>query len=196
MTVLQFKIELQETRPRVWRRIQMLSSATFWDLHSAIQDAMGWLDRQIHQFEVLNPHTGMIELFGVPDSGFPTEGVLPGWAHRVSTYLSLPCNHEINYVYDFKAPWEHRVIFEGEQPAQALHYPICVGGGFACPPEEVGGPVGYQQFLSALRDPQHREHQACVSWVGRRFDLEFFDLARVEFDDAERRLRALTLKRA
>jgi hypothetical protein len=194
--VLQFKIELKGTQPLVWRRIQVLNTATFWDLHVAINDAMGWMDRQVHQFEVLHPQTGMIELFGVPDQALRLEGVLAGWMHRVSSYLSLPCNHEMAYVYDFKDAWEHRVIFESEQPAQSIRYPICLGGGSACPPEDVGGPAGYQQFLHAIHDPHHAQHRACVSWVGRRFDPEFFDLARVEFDDADRRLLALTLKRA
>jgi hypothetical protein len=42
--VFQFKITLLEITPPIWRRIQVPASYSFWDLHVAIQDAMGWLD--------------------------------------------------------------------------------------------------------------------------------------------------------
>ena len=48
--VLQFKIELLDTSPVVWRRIQVPADYSFWDLHVAIQDAMGWTDSHLHDF--------------------------------------------------------------------------------------------------------------------------------------------------
>jgi hypothetical protein len=39
--ILRFKIQLREIRPAIWRRIEVPASYTFWDLHVAIQDAMG-----------------------------------------------------------------------------------------------------------------------------------------------------------
>jgi hypothetical protein len=42
--VHQFKITLQDISPLIWRRIRVPASYTFWDLHVAIQDAMGWTD--------------------------------------------------------------------------------------------------------------------------------------------------------
>ena len=53
--VYQFKITLDEIKPPIWRRIQVPETYTFWDLHVAIQDAMGWLDYHLHEFEILNP---------------------------------------------------------------------------------------------------------------------------------------------
>lgn len=40
--VYQFKITLAGAKPPIWRRIQVPETYTFWDLHVAIQDAMGW----------------------------------------------------------------------------------------------------------------------------------------------------------
>jgi len=48
--VLRFWIELQKTDPSVWREIEVPGDDTFWDLHVAIQDAMGWLDYHLHRF--------------------------------------------------------------------------------------------------------------------------------------------------
>lgn len=50
--VFQFKISLLGTDPPVWRRIQVPENYTFYDLHVAIQDAMGWLDYHLHMFEI------------------------------------------------------------------------------------------------------------------------------------------------
>ncbi|HUF22654.1 MAG TPA: DUF6429 family protein [Vicinamibacterales bacterium] len=41
-TVHQFRVALPGTKPLVWRRIQVSDDYTFWDLHVALQDAMGW----------------------------------------------------------------------------------------------------------------------------------------------------------
>jgi hypothetical protein len=38
---LQFLVVLLQTNPLVWRRIQVPGDYSFWDLHVAIQDAMG-----------------------------------------------------------------------------------------------------------------------------------------------------------
>jgi len=50
--IYQFKIELQGITPTIWRRIQVPETYSFWDLHVAIQDAMGWLDYHLHLFRV------------------------------------------------------------------------------------------------------------------------------------------------
>jgi hypothetical protein len=51
--VCQVLIVLARTEPLVWRRIQVPSGYSFWDLHVAIQDAMGWQDYHLHEFVVV-----------------------------------------------------------------------------------------------------------------------------------------------
>ena len=52
---------------------------SFWDLHVAIQDAMGWLDCHLHQFDILDYGSRQIEHIGFPDDEFLLEQVvLPG----------------------------------------------------------------------------------------------------------------------
>jgi hypothetical protein len=48
--VCQYKITLCDIFPAIWRRIQVPMTYTFYDLHVAIQDAMGWLDYHLHAF--------------------------------------------------------------------------------------------------------------------------------------------------
>ncbi len=61
-------------------------------------------------------------------------------------------------------------------PEPEAHYPRCLAGKRACPPEDVGGIWGYADFLAAIRDPEHPEHDELLEWAGGGFDLEAFDL--------------------
>ena len=64
--VYQFKITLKGTKPPIWRRILVPETYTFWDLHVAIQDAMGWDDYHLHEFTLLSPKTGRKVKIGIP----------------------------------------------------------------------------------------------------------------------------------
>jgi len=49
----------------------------------------------------------------------------------------------------------------------------------ACPPEDVGGLGGYFEFLEAMSDPQHEEHESMIQWWGDAFDPQAFDVIQV-----------------
>ncbi len=86
----QFKITLKEVKPPIWRRIQVPEAYTFYDLHVAIQDAMGWSDSHLHQFEMKDPSSGEEVEIGIPDEDFADASeTLPGWKHKIADYFSL-----------------------------------------------------------------------------------------------------------
>lgn len=189
-TVLQFRITLQDIRPLVWRRIQVLDNATFWDLHVAIQDAMGWSDAHLHEFRVVSLDGSEDEYIGIPDDwDSKVHPVLAGWEVRVRDYLDLKRNHIMSYLYDFGDSWEHCIEFEGEHEKTASRYPICLAGERACPPEDVGGVTGYAHFLAAIRDPSHPEGEALLEWVGGTFDPTKFEAKAVKFSNPKSRWR-------
>jgi len=64
-------------------------------------------------------------------------------------------------------------------PEPGVRYPRCIGGARACPPEDCGGTGGYENFLAAIRDPGHEEHEEMLEWIGGEFDPEEFDLEEV-----------------
>ena len=49
----------------------------------------------------------------------------------------------------------------------AVMYPRCVKGRRGCPPEDCGGPWGYQDFLEAVKNPEHSEHEEMLEWAGQ-----------------------------
>lgn len=191
-SVLQFLVVLSNTNPLVWRRIQVPEKYSFWDLHVAIQDAMGWQDYHLHEFRVVHPKRGKLERLGIPDEDFPDERpCVSDWEVPISEYFDYKSLQEapsVLYVYDFGDGWHHLVTFEETLPVDAsLHYPRCVAGARACPPEDCGGVRGYTEFLEAIADPEHPEHSQLVQWSGGAYDPETFDPTRIAFDDPRQR---------
>jgi prevent-host-death family protein len=185
--VYQFKITLNGIRPPIWRRIQVPSNYTFWDLHIAIQDAMGWFDCHLHEFYVNKPSSDDQERIGIPlevDMEFDEEAIRnAGWKHQISHYLSLQ-NPKAIYVYDFGDGWEHTITLEKVLPREkGKIYPLCLKGKRACPPEDCGGVWGYKNLLEVIADPDHEEYDARMEWLGEDFDPEAFDVSLVKFDD-------------
>lgn len=148
--MLQLRVELLLMPLPVWRRILIPGHYSFWDLHVAIQDAMGWEDRHLHQFTLDDPGTGGRIRLGIPDdSGFyEVSEVLSGWEHKVTRFMK-PGALPVLYTYDFGDDWQHEIQFEEVVPHNdAIVLPYCESGEGSCPPEDCGGPPGYQELIS------------------------------------------------
>ena len=94
----------------------------------------------------------------------------------------------MNYEYDFGDGWEHEILLEGillREPK--TKYPRCIDGERACPPEDCGGPWGYENMLKILADPEHEEHEQTVTWLGGSYDPARFDLKKIRFDNPAKR---------
>ena len=184
--VYQFKISLEGIKPPIWRRIQVPEIYTFWDLHVAIQDAMGWEDYHLHQFEIIDPSMEARVKIGIPSEIGLDEETLPGWKEKIAEYFSMD-NKLAIYVYDFGDNWEHTIKLEEILPRNKnVKYPICIAGKRACPPEDCGGIWGYEELLEAIKDPAHEEHEEMLEWIGGEFDPEHFDVKDVIFDDPDK----------
>lgn len=187
--ILQFKVQLRDIKPAIWRRIEIPGSYTFWDLHVAIQDAMGWLDSHLHAFRIGDRRTHAEIEIGIPDpDGFEGDPErLPGWRVPVMEYLA-EAGDRAQYDYDFGDGWEHDLLLEELTPRQAkTKYPRCLAGSRACPPEDCGGPGGYAQLLETLANPADPEHESMLEWLGGPFDPEAFDPREVRFDNPMKR---------
>jgi hypothetical protein len=68
------------------------------------------------------------------------------------------------YEYDFGDGWRHAVTVTKVSAVGRPPAPRCIAGQRACPPEDCGGPSGYQNLLAVLADPSHPEHDELVEW--------------------------------
>lgn len=190
--VYQFKITLMDIKPPIWRRIQVPENYTFWDLHVAIQDAMGWTDTHLHGFNLKHPSGVGEAMVGIPDDEYPDD-TMPGWKLKIKDWFPKEITSAI-YEYDFGDGWEHKIEFEKMLLRENfVAYPVCVGGKRACPPEDCGGTYGYERLLETLADPKNEEHKDMLEWLGLErgddLDPEEFSCEEVEFEDPEERFK-------
>ncbi len=209
--VYQFKITLNDIEPLIWRRIQVPETYTFWDLHVAIQDSMGWLDSHLHEFHIKSPGSRKAVVMGIYREGdIEDRDILMDWEVKLAYYFTFE-NRMAKYVYDFGDDWEHTIELEGILIREKnKEYPACLDGARACPPEDVGSTGGYENFLKIISNPGHEEYEETLEWAcsqldmkdemkscrvenrHRKFDPEHFDPKEVEFDDPSERLKNIT----
>lgn len=173
--LLQLKISLKDVYPPIWRRLLISSSTDLAELHRIIQITMGWSNSHMHQF------TAGKKQFGVPDDEFG-DSTTPEIGVRIGSLLKAE-NEWISYEYDFGDSWEHKIVLEKILPYRPEEGgPRCIDGSRGCPPEDVGGAWGYEEFLEAYTDSGHPDHEEKLEWVGDSFDPEQFDLEQVNLN--------------
>jgi Plasmid pRiA4b ORF-3-like protein len=160
--IVRLKIVLTNTEPPIWRRVEVPAETTLKQLHAVIQAVMGWDDDHLHQFQLgrqnLPARVGLDELAA-------------GGVKRFT------------YFYDMGDSWEHRIQIEKRLSADsALSYPRFVDGAMRCPPEDVGGIPGFYEFLEAIADPNHPDHEDRLDWYGGLFDPKDLEPERINKD--------------
>jgi hypothetical protein len=165
--VYQLKIVLLDTDPVVWRRLQVPGSFSLAKLHDALQLSMGWTDAHMHQF-----------IIGKDFYGKPSEEVDWGgpkvFDERKTRLCDLKAKIRKNFIYeyDFGDSWQHEIKVEKVIAAKEtiLKHPILLAGERACPPEDVGGIPGYEEFLVAVKNPEDEENAELLEWYGEKYD--------------------------
>lgn len=175
-------IRLLDSPVEVWRRIVVPAGIRLPKLHEALQIAMGW--RDAHLWEILwgdmiissSPGGDMYQLE-------KPANIRDAAKLRLSD-LSLRQDSLLTYLYDFGDDWVHaiRVI---RQLGDEIDRPKVLDGGGACPPEDVGGVGGYEEFLAAWSDPDDPEHEDVRTWGTGWWTPGPFDPA-----EADRRMAA------
>ena len=166
--IYQLKITLRDSKPPIWRRVQVPGDYDLAKLQRVIEAAMGWDGYHLHQFYIDNDY------YAIP-SPEDWEPVIDERDYKLQDVATHE-KKKFTYEYDFGDSWEHVILVEKIiPPEEGVSYPVCVTGKRACPPEDVGGVWGYAEFLEAIADPEHPEHESYLEWVGEGFEPETFD---------------------
>lgn len=179
--IYQIKVTLKESTPPIWRRILVSGGTSLHKLHLILQASMGWDNYHLHMFEIAG------QTYGDPAEDPDDELGAQDETQVTLRDLGLAPGAAFEYEYDFGDSWRHLLnveeIREGGDTAQL---PRCTAGKGAAPPEDVGGVYGYEEYLAAIQDPNHPEHEEMLAWRGP-FDPAEFDIA-----DANARLAWLS----
>jgi len=173
--IYQIKVTLKGVRPPIWRRIQVSSNTSLAHFHDILQVTMGWLGGHLHMFTASGESYSSAPFYD-PDPSFLQELGAKDGNHVKLNKLVAGEDYKMLYEYDFGDGWEHVVLVEKILPMTPdAKLPVCIKGKRACPPEDVGGTWGYEEFLEAIKDPNHPEHEMYAEWLDNDFDPEVFD---------------------
>jgi hypothetical protein len=168
-SVFQLRLQLANVNPVVWRRVLVPGGVRMAKLSEMILAAMGWTNSHLHVFRVGKNSYGMCD-DDDPEEEIDEKGI--------TVLRALGDERRFAYDYDFGDGWEHDVVIEELTWSDlGLKFAVCLDGQNACPPEDVGGPRGYSEFLAAISDPKHEEHESFLEWVGGSFDPAEFSVA-------------------
>lgn len=181
--IYQLTIALQHIEPRIWRTVLVPDTLSLAKLDRVLQAAMGWTNSHLHEWRIHDQRYGVLN----PDGDAPGQ-LLDERKFTVGGVLGDNIV-EFAHAYDFGDGWEHHVVVDRRLAVEPERnaWPMCTAGAHACPPEDVGGPPGYMDFLHAMRDPTHEDHLQMWRWCGGPFDPTAFSLN--EANRAIRRLR-------
>jgi hypothetical protein len=181
------RVQLLEVDPPIWRTLEVPRAIRLDQLHEVLQHAMGWQNYHLYQFEA-----GGVR-YSPPSDDDWDEPVDPSGV-TLDRLLGSP-GSKIVYEYDFGDGWRHELTLEEiTDPPVSVRLPRCLAGARACPPEDVGGTFGYEEFVEAVSDPKNPEHDRMLTWCGGSFDPEKFDstvvnalLSRIRFQPTWKR---------
>ncbi len=170
-TVYRLRIELDQIDPMIWRTIEV-PDCSLYDLHQAIQAAMGWRDDHMFAFTI-----GSTDYYGSPIGGSDGHGRGKD-STKFNISDALGGQKRFAYEYDFGDSWQHTIIVEDAASKPLIGAGRCLAGENACPPEDCGGIYGYYELVEMLRDPDvTADDDERKEWY-EDFDPNAFDVTR------------------
>jgi len=175
-SIARLKIGLDGVEPAVMRRLEVPLDLRLDRLHLIIQIAMGWDNKHLYEFCDRDVR------WGIPDPDIPGFSADPLDASKATLFDVIEDSgvNTLKYLYDFGDGWEHSIKIERIGPADPNgSYPSLIEAVGRCPPEDVGGPLAYEEFLEAIADPKHERHVEMRQWIGADFVLKDVDAAAI-----------------
>ncbi len=186
---IKLKVNLEYMSSPVFRRILVPDDINMMQLHFVIQLAMGWQFAHLFQFSDRKADPTIrvkIPFDDDYDAFFPfrrTETFKPEEVTLKKEFQLARDSKPFYYAYDFGDDWLHRITFQKPSNKDREIFtgiPVCVNATGACPPEDIGGPWGFADFLEAMNNKKHPELEEYREWMGlepnEEFDLEFVDI--------------------
>ncbi len=166
------RLEVTGGVPKIWRRLAVKETMWLSELHDAIQVMFDWYDYQVHSFAIGE------QRFGNPIKR--DDVTIEDDRDVLLADLELKAKDRFSYAYHFGEGWQIELRVEKISPVEkALHYPSCLEGERAGPPEDCGGLDAYHDMLVCIKEPHTELGREWLEWLGPNYDSERCDLEKI-----------------
>jgi len=175
--IYQIKVGLKDIRPEIWRRFQIDSKTTLYEMHHIIQIAMNWCNYHLYQFVINDKLYRSRTRYGNPELLDDPDAI----DDRTTLISSIPFNEKdtLIYEYDFGDSWNHFIKLEKIIHIGKIKHPKCIAGKLNTPPEDCGGVPGFYNFVDIMFDKKSRDYKSTKKWYGGDYDPTFIDIAKI-----------------
>ena len=150
------------------RRIQIPLYSTLEQLHRTVQNVFAWQGEHLHCF--LSEEGKSLDSM-CPDYAFLVEE--NEWGQMDTSMLEEFVTLEdvfqecksILYIYDYGDDWRHRITLIGVGTKTAFEPVRCMLATGIAPPEDCGGPSGYQNLRRILQNPGYEGYEETKAWA-------------------------------
>ena len=155
-TIFRLLVSLDGSDPAITRTLLVSKHTAQPRLHHILQATMGW--RGTEQFQFYPPS----EL----DLSSSADTELGEMFSKVGDH----CGYEFDH-------WYHDIeLLATERPEGRRHYPVCIAGQRACPPEDAGGVAQYNASVAVLQQPEHPDYEEMAGWLTQDFHPAAFNI--------------------
>lgn len=167
VNLYQLKIKIAIEGFDIGRRVLVPSTYSLRSLHNIIQMVFDWHNYHLHAFEAKKEGSKgkRIVMDNAPETmewqDFDNFDILQ--ERFVSIEDIFREYDEVLYEYDFGDYWEHVITFEKVIKSNELKA-IYLDGKGERPPEDVGGPLGYKEYLRIMADENDPEYWSMKIW--------------------------------
>jgi len=153
-TYFDLEVSLLEIEPPISRRFLIRDNTTFLGLHNAIQDAFGWQRKHLYEFRHCQEtmpgiKTPVRRIARCKQAEILDDEHVPfADGLKLASFFAEEEDRCL-YLYDFGDGWQHLVHLEGVEEFSELFKQRLLDGAMACPPEDCGGTMGYEECREA-----------------------------------------------
>ncbi len=175
-SIYQLKISFPDSRPLIWRRIQIEAQSSFIDLHESIQVIMNWTDEKGFFFLV-----GDAQVADPDDyEGSAADDIIDAYETELGDLIGKQQEALLYRYFDEESDWRLDISIEKQLEKQAQqHYPFCLAGAQQAPPEETENTQNYQKLLDQLLNGDYTAREKAQEVLGSDYDPNAFDLEEI-----------------
>lgn len=168
-------MSLDQVTPKVIRVLAVPFDIPLDELHLAFQAAMGWSNSQLYLFDARGA------LWSAADARLIGGDAAPAGSTTLASLILETGRRTFKYIYDLDDEWRCTVKVQTlSMAAPHVSYPLLLSASGRTPPEGIGGPLGYEDYLMALCDPSHERRSTYHESYGLDFDPAVIDIAQID----------------